>query len=78
MAADLLGLPLPLCSLLGDTSDFTGYFITNIILYLTYTVDVLQIWAGVPAGFLVMNMFAKDLDAGENGTVTHSLVTGGL
>uniref|UniRef100_A0A3B3YZ12 Protocadherin-16 n=1 Tax=Poecilia mexicana TaxID=48701 RepID=A0A3B3YZ12_9TELE len=34
------------------------------------------IWAGVPAGFLVTNMFAKDLDAGENGTVTHSLVTG--
>ncbi|KAF7223485.1 protocadherin-23 isoform X2 [Nothobranchius furzeri] len=34
-----------------------------------------QIWAGVPAGFLVTNMFAKDLDAGENGTVTHSLVT---
>ncbi|XP_014897498.1 protocadherin-16 [Poecilia latipinna] len=35
------------------------------------------IWAGVPAGFLVTNMFAKDLDAGENGTVTHSLVTVG-
>uniref|UniRef100_A0A3Q2NQU6 Protocadherin-16 n=1 Tax=Fundulus heteroclitus TaxID=8078 RepID=A0A3Q2NQU6_FUNHE len=33
------------------------------------------IWAGVPTGVLVTNMFAKDLDAGENGTVTHSLVT---
>ncbi|XP_075318484.1 protocadherin-23 [Odontesthes bonariensis] len=37
-----------------------------------------QIWAGVPTGSLVTNMFAKDLDAGENGTVTHSLVTVGL
>ncbi|KAM4750324.1 protocadherin-23 isoform 2-T3 [Anableps anableps] len=35
------------------------------------------IWAGIPTGFLVTNMFAKDLDAGENGTVTHSLVTVG-
>ncbi|KAL6110918.1 dchs2 [Pungitius sinensis] len=34
-----------------------------------------QIWAGLPAGSLVTNMFAKDLDAGENGTVTFSLVT---
>ncbi|XP_069545867.1 protocadherin-23 [Brachyistius frenatus] len=34
-----------------------------------------QIWAGIPTGSLVTNMFAKDLDAGENGTVTHSLVT---
>ncbi|XP_023149534.2 protocadherin-23 [Amphiprion ocellaris] len=33
-----------------------------------------QIWAGLPTGSLVTNMFAKDLDAGENGTVTHSLV----
>ncbi|XP_045904089.1 protocadherin-23 isoform X2 [Micropterus dolomieu] len=33
-----------------------------------------QIWAGVPVGSLVTNMFAKDLDAGENGTVTLSLV----
>ncbi|XP_040042590.2 protocadherin-23 [Gasterosteus aculeatus] len=33
-----------------------------------------QIWAGLPAGSLVTNMFAKDLDAGENGTVTFSLV----
>ncbi|XP_070846605.1 protocadherin-23 [Chaetodon trifascialis] len=34
-----------------------------------------QIWAGLPAGALVTNMFAKDLDAGENGTVAFSLVT---
>ncbi|KAM9362525.1 protocadherin-23 [Symphorus nematophorus] len=33
-----------------------------------------QIWAGLPAGSLVTNMFAKDLDAGENGTVIFSLV----
>ncbi|XP_054459735.1 protocadherin-23 [Anoplopoma fimbria] len=33
-----------------------------------------QIWAGLSAGSLVTNMFAKDLDAGENGTVTFSLV----
>ncbi len=38
--------------------------------------SLLQIWAGLPAGSLVTNMFAKDLDAGENGTVTFSLVTG--
>ncbi|XP_017277987.1 protocadherin-23 [Kryptolebias marmoratus] len=37
-----------------------------------------HVWAGVPAGFLVTNMFAKDSDAGENGTVTHSLVAVGL
>ncbi|XP_068583246.1 protocadherin-23 [Cebidichthys violaceus] len=37
-----------------------------------------QIWAGVPAGSFVTNMFAKDLDAGENGTVTFSLVTADL
>ncbi|XP_058496874.1 protocadherin-23 [Solea solea] len=34
-----------------------------------------QIWAGLPSGYLVANMFAKDLDAGENGTVTFSLIT---
>ncbi|KAI9525461.1 hypothetical protein NQZ68_006008 [Dissostichus eleginoides] len=34
-----------------------------------------QIWAGLPAGSLVTNMFAKDLDAGENGTVTFSMVS---
>ncbi|KAK5865746.1 hypothetical protein PBY51_019991 [Eleginops maclovinus] len=34
-----------------------------------------QIWAGQPAGSLVTNMFAKDLDAGENGTVTFSMVS---
>nr|XP_046274188.1 protocadherin-23 isoform X2 [Scatophagus argus] len=33
-----------------------------------------QAWAGLPAGSLVTNVFAKDLDAGENGTVTFSLV----
>uniref|UniRef100_A0A665W9S6 Protocadherin-16 n=1 Tax=Echeneis naucrates TaxID=173247 RepID=A0A665W9S6_ECHNA len=37
---------------------------------------ILQIWAGLPTGSLVTNMFAKDLDAGENGTVTFSLVSG--
>uniref|UniRef100_A0A672YBK8 Protocadherin-16 n=1 Tax=Sphaeramia orbicularis TaxID=375764 RepID=A0A672YBK8_9TELE len=34
-----------------------------------------QIWAGLPAGSLVTNVFAKDLDAGENGTVTFSMTT---
>ncbi|KAK2817251.1 hypothetical protein Q5P01_025442 [Channa striata] len=34
-----------------------------------------QIWSGLPSGALVTNMFAKDLDAGENGTVTFSLLT---
>lgn len=38
----------------------------------------LQVWAGLQSGSLVTNMFAKDLDAGENGTVIHSLVTGEL
>ncbi|XP_027139462.1 protocadherin-23 [Larimichthys crocea] len=33
-----------------------------------------QIRADLPAGSLVTNLFAKDLDAGENGTVTFSLV----
>ncbi|XP_020495326.2 protocadherin-23 [Labrus bergylta] len=37
-----------------------------------------QIWAGLPAGSLVANMFAKDFDAGENGSVTFSLHTVGL
>ncbi|XP_029288257.1 LOW QUALITY PROTEIN: protocadherin-23 [Cottoperca gobio] len=37
-----------------------------------------QIWAGLPAGSLVTNMFAKDLDAAENGTVTFSLATADL
>lgn len=37
-----------------------------------------QIWAEIPAGSLVANMFAKDLDAGENGTVTFSLASGEL
>uniref|UniRef100_A0A667XAH2 Cadherin domain-containing protein n=1 Tax=Myripristis murdjan TaxID=586833 RepID=A0A667XAH2_9TELE len=34
-----------------------------------------QMWAGLQAGSLVANVFAKDLDAGENGTVTFSLTT---
>ncbi|XP_034544310.1 protocadherin-23 [Notolabrus celidotus] len=37
-----------------------------------------QIWAGLPAGSLVTNMFAKDFDAGENGTVTFSLLIVGF
>lgn len=37
-----------------------------------------QIWAGLPTGSLVTNVFAKDLDAGENGTVTFSMATDGL
>ncbi|KAM9857018.1 protocadherin-23 [Aulostomus maculatus] len=37
-----------------------------------------QIWSGLPPGSLVANMFAKDLDAGENGTVTFSLVAARL
>lgn len=40
--------------------------------------SILQIWAGLSAGSWVTNMFAKDLDAGENGTVTFSLVKGEL
>ncbi|XP_055081161.1 protocadherin-23 [Periophthalmus magnuspinnatus] len=34
-----------------------------------------QIWAGAPAGSLVTTAFAKDLDAGENGTVLFSVDT---
>ncbi|KAM9792483.1 protocadherin-23 [Neosynchiropus ocellatus] len=34
-----------------------------------------QMWAGVSAGSLVTTMFARDLDAGENGTVVFSIVT---
>ncbi|KAF7659578.1 hypothetical protein LDENG_00296480 [Lucifuga dentata] len=34
-----------------------------------------QIWAGLPTGALVTNIFAKDLDAGENGTVAFSLAS---
>ncbi|XP_064191411.1 protocadherin-23 [Anguilla rostrata] len=34
-----------------------------------------QIWAGLPAGSVVTTMFAKDLDAGENGTVMFSLTS---
>ncbi|XP_054634742.1 protocadherin-23 [Dunckerocampus dactyliophorus] len=34
-----------------------------------------QVSAGIPTGSLVTNVFAKDSDAGENGTVTFTLVT---
>lgn len=37
--------------------------------------STVQIWAGVPTGSLVTTVFAKDLDAGENGTVTFSMDT---
>ncbi|XP_078800590.1 protocadherin-23-like isoform X2 [Oryzias latipes] len=37
----------------------------------------LSIHADAPAGSVVTNMFATDLDAGENGTVTYSLMTEG-
>ncbi|KAG7264436.1 hypothetical protein CRUP_022298 [Coryphaenoides rupestris] len=40
----------------------------------TATVHV-SMWAGLPTGSLVTTMFAKDPDAGENGTVTFSLRT---
>lgn len=40
--------------------------------------SLLQIWSDLQPGALVTNMFAKDLDAGENGTVTFSLVAGVL
>ncbi|KAA0722319.1 Protocadherin-23 Cadherin-27 [Triplophysa tibetana] len=29
-----------------------------------------QVWAGIPVGSVIISMFAKDLDAGENGTVS--------
>lgn len=34
-----------------------------------------QIWEGVPTGSLVTTLFAKDLDAGENGTVTFMMTS---
>ncbi|XP_077575276.1 protocadherin-16-like [Stigmatopora nigra] len=37
----------------------------------------LQISSGIPTGSLVTNVFAKDADAGENGTVTYTLQSGG-
>lgn len=37
---------------------------------------VSQVWAGLPVGSVITSMFAKDLDAGENGTVRFSLETG--
>ncbi|KAK7878165.1 hypothetical protein WMY93_031211 [Mugilogobius chulae] len=37
--------------------------------------STVQIWAGVPTGSLVTTVFAKDLDAGENGTVVFSMHT---
>ncbi|XP_068607158.1 protocadherin-23 [Brachionichthys hirsutus] len=42
-----------------------------------FILDLLQIRAGLPAGSLVTNMFAKDLDAGENGIVAFSLIAVG-
>ncbi|XP_039549970.1 protocadherin-23 [Pimephales promelas] len=32
-----------------------------------------QVWAGIPVNSVVISMFAKDLDAGENGTVKFSM-----
>lgn len=32
-----------------------------------------QVWAGTPVNSVVISMFAKDLDAGENGTVKFSM-----
>lgn len=32
-----------------------------------------QVWAGIPVNSIVISMFAKDLDAGENGTVKFSM-----
>ncbi|KAK2908823.1 hypothetical protein Q8A67_004660 [Cirrhinus molitorella] len=32
-----------------------------------------QVWAGIPVNSVVITMFAKDLDAGENGTVKFTL-----
>ncbi|XP_051560919.1 protocadherin-23 [Myxocyprinus asiaticus] len=32
-----------------------------------------QVWEGIPVGSVVISMFAKDLDAGENGTVSFSM-----
>ncbi|XP_072319756.1 protocadherin-23 [Eucyclogobius newberryi] len=37
------------------------------------TDSAVQVWAGVPTGSLVTTVFAKDPDAGENGTVTFSV-----
>ncbi|XP_057700688.1 protocadherin-23 [Corythoichthys intestinalis] len=36
-----------------------------------------QISSGIPKGSLVTNVFAKDLDAGENGTITFTLLSVG-
>uniref|UniRef100_A0A8C9RZ10 Protocadherin-16 n=1 Tax=Scleropages formosus TaxID=113540 RepID=A0A8C9RZ10_SCLFO len=35
-----------------------------------------QFWAGLPAGSMVTTTYAKDLDAGENGTVRYSMTSG--
>ncbi len=32
-----------------------------------------QVWAGIPVNSVVITMFAKDLDAGENGTVKFTM-----
>ncbi|XP_018591367.2 protocadherin-23 isoform X2 [Scleropages formosus] len=34
-----------------------------------------QFWAGLPAGSMVTTTYAKDLDAGENGTVRYSMTS---
>ncbi|XP_072526719.1 protocadherin-23 [Salminus brasiliensis] len=36
-----------------------------------------QVWSGLPVGSVVTSMFAKDRDAGQNATVTFSLISGG-
>ncbi|KAL7855856.1 hypothetical protein AOLI_G00194600 [Acnodon oligacanthus] len=36
-----------------------------------------QVWSGLAVGSVVTSMFAKDRDAGENGTVTFSLISDG-
>ncbi|MFT7807568.1 protocadherin-23 isoform X1 [Arapaima gigas] len=35
----------------------------------------IQFWAGFPPGSMVTTMYAKDLDAGENGTVHYSMMS---
>uniref|UniRef100_A0A3Q2TYG1 Protocadherin-16 n=1 Tax=Fundulus heteroclitus TaxID=8078 RepID=A0A3Q2TYG1_FUNHE len=54
-------------------SNTASYLKKTRLMHVIIMLCLLQIWAGVPTGVLVTNMFAKDLDAGENGTVTHSL-----
>ncbi|CAL9699946.1 unnamed protein product [Knipowitschia caucasica] len=55
--------------LVSDCNDNRPHFI-----HLQQSKDsTVQIWAGAPTGSLVTTVFAKDLDAGENGTVTFSM-----